>query len=232
MTAGFHIMAAGRAKARRGPGGRQAVAPALAAILALALFAAVPGRPSAAELEVVQPAVRNVTPPGILPGPKVDGPLYREPTPPPPPEPPRWRRFYLPKTTDGATFITKDHLVIKVYGVTPPSVDETCRRADGEEWPCGKTALFSLRMFLHGRAVECFLPKLDGIDRAVAPCRVGSIDVGRWLLRQGWATPDENATDEYRTAAHEARCDRLGMWRGSEPAPDCPTRQAEGPPPS
>ena len=45
-----------------------------------------------------------MTPPGVTPGPAGDGPLIREPVPPPPPEPPRWRRFFLPVTTDAATF--------------------------------------------------------------------------------------------------------------------------------
>ncbi len=85
-------------------------------------------------------------------------------------------------------------------------------------------------MFLHGRAVECFLPSLDGIDRAIAPCRIGQTDIGWWLLRQGWATPDDNATEEYRTAAHEAHCDRLGMWRGTAADPSCPVAKAESQP--
>jgi endonuclease YncB( thermonuclease family) len=176
---------------------------------------------TAQEREIVPPPSRNVTPPGILPGPTVDGPLYREALPPPPPDPPRWRRFHLPRTTDGATFVTRSNLTIKVFGVAPPPLDETCERADGEIWPCGRTALFALRMFLRGRAVECFLPPLDGIDRAIAPCRIGKIDLGYWLTRQGWAMPDDNATDEYRTAANAARCERVGIWRGARPDADC-----------
>lgn len=173
-------------------------------------------------LELVAPPVRNVTPPGILPGPEVDGPLYREPTPPPPPEPPRWRRFFLPVTTDSATFVTKDGLVIVLYGVAPLPVDLVCTRANGEDWPCGKTALFSLRRFLRGRAIECYLPPLDGIDRAVAPCRIGKIDIAHWLIRQGWALPDDETGADYDEAARDARCDRLGKWRGAEPDPACP----------
>ncbi|MEQ8695041.1 MAG: thermonuclease family protein [Bauldia litoralis] len=211
---------------RRAPRGR---AVALGVTMLTLILAALAQPAMAQDLERVPRATRNVTPPGILPGPAVDGPLYREPTPPAPPQPPKWRRFFLPRTTDGATFITKDGLTIKVYGVTPPAVDQTCQRADGETWPCGRTALFSLRMFLRGRAVECFLPPLDGIDRAIAPCRVGQIDVGWWLLSQGWATPDDNATDEYRATAQAARCERVGMWRGAEPDPDCPGVQAAPP---
>ncbi len=183
----------------------------------------------ATEPEIVPPPARDVTPPGITPGPAVDGPLVREPIPEPPPEPARWRRFFLPRTTDGATFVTKEDLEIKVFGVAPPALEQTCEQADGEIWPCGRTALFSLRMFLRGRAVECLLPALDGVDRAVAPCRVGRIDVAHWLLRQGWALPDDNATDAYEEASEAARCDRLGMWRGTAADPACLTPAIEQP---
>jgi endonuclease YncB( thermonuclease family) len=84
-------------------------------------------------------------------------------------------------------------------------------------------------MFLRGRAVECFLPSLDGIDRAIAPCRVGSIDLGRWLVRQGWGTPNGDADDTLNAAAREARCERLGLWQGAAPDPDCPPPTAERP---
>lgn len=200
----------------------------LVALVAALVALPLPGHgQESREPQIVPPPSRDVTPPGVTPGPSVDGPLVRVPTPPPPPEPARWRRFFLPRTADGATFVTKENLEIKVFGVAPPTIEQTCTRADGEVWPCGRTALFSLRMFLRGRAVECFLPPLDGIDRAIAPCRVGRIDLGRWLVRQGWGLPDDNATEEYQAAAREARCDRLGMWRGAAPEPSCPASEAE-----
>jgi hypothetical protein len=40
--------------------------------------------------------IRNVTPPGMTPGPAGDGPLVREPTAPLPPAEARWRRYFLP----------------------------------------------------------------------------------------------------------------------------------------
>ncbi|MCP4380612.1 MAG: thermonuclease family protein [Hyphomicrobiales bacterium] len=206
---------------------------ALTAVILVAMLTAGPIRGQESQgLEIVPRASRDVTPPGITPGPTIDGPLLREPLPPPPPEPTQWRRFFLPRTTNGATFVTRQNLEIRVYGVAPPALDQTCERANGEVWPCGRTALFSLRMLLRGRAVECFLPALDGIDRAIAPCRIGRIDIGHWLLRQGWALPDDNATEEYRALAREARCDRLGMWRGAAPEPDCPAADRIEPDPA
>jgi endonuclease YncB( thermonuclease family) len=147
----------------------------------------------------------------------------RVPVPARPPDPPRWRRFFLPQTSDAATF-QADGKAIHIAGVKPPAVDETCPSRDGgEAWPCGRIALYSLRMFLHGRAVECYFPYVDGAADITAPCRVGSTDLGEWLLRQGWATADDLATDAYRSVADEAKCARRGLWRGT-PAPErCPS---------
>lgn len=173
--------------------------------------------------EIVPSASRDVTPPGIMPGPVGKGPLVREAVPPRPPEPARWRRYFLPVTTDAATFLVKGQ-TIRVAGVTPPAAAEVCRRGDGSEWPCGRTALYALRMFLHGRAVECFFPFVEGAAEITAPCRVGKTDLGSWLLAAGWAKASELATSEYLTASLGARCARLGIWVGEAPPDLCPAK--------
>jgi endonuclease YncB( thermonuclease family) len=200
-------------------GRRAALAAGLVALCALAtpLAAAEDGQ----TLEVVPRATRNVTPPGVTPGPEVEGPLIREALPPPPPEPAKWRRFPLPETTDAATFRARQ-VTIRVSGVDPVPLDRQCRRASGEEWPCGRTALHSLRMFLAGRAIECYLPPLGQAVEAIAPCRVGQTDLGAWLLSHGWATPNDYATEEYKEAALKGRCERLGMWQGAASDGTCP----------
>jgi endonuclease YncB( thermonuclease family) len=145
--------------------------------------------------------------------------LVREYVPPPPPDPARWRRFFLPETRDAATFAA-DKLTIRISGVAAPAVDQICHAGDSD-WPCGKTALFSFRLFLRGRAVECYFPRPDDASEIVAPCRVGKTDLGLWLLSQGWAKPDGNATDEYRSASHKAACSGLGLWKGEAKPSDC-----------
>ena len=186
---------------------------------ALALCLALSPLPALAQeviLEEVPRATRNVTPSGITPGPSVDGPLLREKLPEPEkkPDPAKWRRFALPETTDAGTFRVRG-ITIRVSGVDPVPLDHACQRADGEEWPCGQTALQAFRRFLGGRAVECFIPPVDQATEVIAPCRFGQIDIGTWLLRQGWGTPNDYATEPYRAAALDGRCRRLGMWQGT-----------------
>ena len=191
-------------------------------ILALLLAIAVvpPAGAQDSTPEIVAPATRNVTPPGITPGPSGSGPLIREAIPPAPAQPPRWRRFFLPKTTDAATFQT-DNRIIRIADVTALAPDTQCQRASGVVWPCGRTALYSFRMFLRGRAVECLLPHANATAEITAPCRVGGTDLGLWLLSQGWAGPGERASEEYRQASSAARCAGRGLWRGSESDVSC-----------
>ena len=184
-------------------------------VLAAALALAEDAQP-----EFVPQADRDVTPPGVTPAPAGEGPLVRVPPPPRPPDPPRWRRFFLPETTDAATFKAGGK-TIRISGVTPPPVDDTCLLSDGGQWPCGRTALHRLRMFLRGRAVECYFPNVEGAAEITAPCRVGTTDLAMWLLGQGWAELSELATDEYRQAAAAARCARRGIWRGAAASPSC-----------
>jgi endonuclease YncB( thermonuclease family) len=165
--------------------------------------------------------IRDVTPPGMTPAPKVDGPLERIPPPPRPPQLVQWRRFALPVTTDAATFVTAG-ATIRVLGVVPPPANQTCHRTDGSDWPCGQAALTGLRRFLRGRDVECYYAPSPGETDIVAPCRVGPTDIGAWLLTEGWATPADTASDDYRKDADEARCDRRGLWDGTVAPADCP----------
>lgn len=193
----------------------------------LTLVAAIPAGAQAPLPEIVAPAARDVTPPGVTPGPPSDGPLMREPMPAPPPDPPRWRRFFLPETTDAATFVVGERTV-RIAGVAAPARDATCRRAGSAAWPCGRSALHAIRMFLRGRAVECFFPHADTAVEITSPCRVGKTDLGLWLLAQGWGKPDQYATDAYRKAADDARCARRGLWRADESdGEDCPNRGSD-----
>jgi endonuclease YncB( thermonuclease family) len=183
----------------------------------MVLFA-VDASPLLADDVVIQRAERDVSPPGVMPLPS--GPLVREPVPPTPPEPARWRRYSLPATTDAGTFRVQG-LTIHISGVTPPTRSDVCETTNSGSWPCGASALFAFRRFLHGRAVECYFPEVEGVHEVTAPCRVGRQDIGLWLLQSGWVRPSGIATDQYRTAAKAAECAALGLYRGETAPGDC-----------
>ncbi len=194
------------------------------AIAALLLALAMPIPSVADEVhmpEMVPRPSRDVTPSGVTPAPITSGPLIREPLPPPPPEKPRWHRFFLPATTDAATFVAENRQ-IRLAGVTAVPRDVACKLADGSDWPCGTTALFALRRFLQGRAIECYFLSGDKAKPLVAPCRIGKTDIGLWLLTEGWVTAEKTASADYRKAAEAAHCEGLGLWRGTAKGTSCP----------
>jgi endonuclease YncB( thermonuclease family) len=178
--------------------------------------------PAAAD-DIAARADRDVSPPGVMPIPV--GPLVRVPVPPTLPDPPRWRRYFLPQTPDLATFVTNG-MTIHVAGVKPPARSQTCPAGDGSAWPCGASALYAFRRFLHGRAVECYFPSAEGVSDVTAPCRGGRADIGLWLLQNGWARTDELATADYRATETAAACAALGLWRGTAPPANCPAAAA------
>ena len=204
---------------------------ALAVVSVPAPFTPAAGQTSD-RVEFVTPKMRDVTPPGIIPWPQGQGPLVREETRPNAgaragePQTPRWHRFYLVQTTDAATF-DADGMIIRVSGVTSPEVADTCALADGASWPCGRSARHASRMFVRGRAVECYFPFVDSLQEITAPCRVGGADLGLWLVTRGWARTSDLATDAYREAEGQARCSGSGLWRAVPPGADCGSSVAE-----
>jgi endonuclease YncB( thermonuclease family) len=75
--------------------------------------------------EIVDRRVRNVTPPGMMPGPVVDGPLVRIPVPPPPPLQPRWQRFHRVVALDAGT-LDLGRRKVRLAGIVAPDVGKTC----------------------------------------------------------------------------------------------------------
>ena len=170
------------------------------------------GAPKAGE--IVPPPDRDVTPPGVTPGPPFDGPLVRGPgrVRPLPPPPMRERRLGRVIATDAGT-LAAGALTVTIAHVTAPPLDRSCTDAGGRRWPCGRVARAELRRLLRARAVVCSPPAGPPRRRFTASCRVGHIDIGLWLSQQGWARPTATAPPLYHEAAAAARRAGRGLAR-------------------
>jgi endonuclease YncB( thermonuclease family) len=162
--------------------------------------------------EIVPRASRNVTPPGVTPGPPVTGPLVRVPTPPkpepePPPPQPRVERLFRP-VVDSAGALTTAAGRISLAGIEAPEPEATCGEGSAA-WPCGRVARAELMRFIRGRAIECHVPPGEEDIPESTRCSVAGTDIGEWLVRQGWARP---AVEAYADAAREAEEARRGLW--------------------
>lgn len=161
--------------------------------------------------EIVPRATRNVTPPGITPGPPITGPLVRVPSPVPPKPrkkpPARKQRLFNSEVASAGLLMTKAGAVA-IANIEAPTIEDSCGTGS-ESWPCGMVARTQLRRFIRGRAVECEIPPgADELPEA-ARCAVAGQDVGDWLVRQGWAFPSGST---YSQSGKVAQAAKRGLW--------------------
>lgn len=93
--------------------------------------------------------------------------------------------LYRPIATSSARFEAMDR-VIAIGGVEEVAVEERCSH-EGQDWDCGIHARTAFRSFIRGRAITCDLPPDAPKETIVQGCRIGTQDVGAWLVSNGWA---------------------------------------------
>jgi endonuclease YncB( thermonuclease family) len=123
---------------------------------------------------------------------------------------------------DDADTLTIDGTRYRLDGIDAPESDQSCLDANGELYPCGRTAIDALERFVAGRPVRCADRGADSKhpDRRIGRCSVDRVDIQRWLVRQGWAINFEPyAQGRFKEDEAAARSDRIGMWRGCFVAP-------------
>lgn len=104
---------------------------------------------------------------------------------------------------------------VRLVAVDAPESDQSCQFVDGQPWPCGRRAAFALADLIGRRHVTCTPTGRDRYRRVLARCRLGSADIGEWLVRHGWAVPYLDCKDDYRPASHLAIRDKNGIWIGA-----------------
>ena len=178
------------------------------------------------------PVPRIVGGPGISPGPIVHGQMQREAPPAPAPAAtvviadtgPAWRA-YTQVVVIGAATLNLGGRKVVLAGVGQPEDGQRCHVSDGTKtFECSFLSMQALRQRVRARGVECRLGALETIGIEATACRIGTTDLGEWLVSQGWGTAAADAPDAYRTAEDAARCSGSGIWADA-PRPDsCPPR--------
>lgn len=115
-------------------------------------------------------------------------------------------------------------VTVVLAGIDIVEPERRCRGRDGSDWPCGMRARTALRGFLRGRTVACDpVGEGDGAVRR-ATCRLGTRDLGGWLVENGWAMAAGNGP--YADAQRRAIDNKRGLFaqgRGNPaPAADAP----------
>lgn len=104
---------------------------------------------------------------------------------------------------------------IRLAGIDAPEARQSCLLNGKQPWPCGRQAAFALADLLGTRTVSCRWRTRDRYRRAVATCAVGGVDLGGWLVEQGWALAFRRYGLAYVAEEERARDARRGVWAGS-----------------
>lgn len=118
---------------------------------------------------------------------------------------------------DGDT-LKLDGARVRLFGIDAPESRQTCETEE-HQWPCGRSAATALSDRVGGRLVSCERKATDRYRRMVAVCRVEGGDLGREMVRDGWALAFRRYSRAYVPDETEAHAAKRGMWRGDFTAP-------------
>ena len=121
------------------------------------------------------------------------------------------------RVVDGDT-LAFDEVRVRLEGIDAPESAQHCGEG-AERWPCGAEATHALAAHLEGARIECTQTGRDRYGRVLARCRADGADIGRWMVRQGWAIAYQDAAGRYSATQREAESAKRGLWRGPFVAP-------------
>jgi endonuclease YncB( thermonuclease family) len=93
------------------------------------------------------------------------------------------------RVVDGDTIEVR-HTRVRLSGIDAPELHQQCRRSSGtiaRLYPCGRDAKAALRHIIGVAAVSRQGKDRDRYGRTVATCTAAGRDVGREMVREGWA---------------------------------------------
>jgi endonuclease YncB( thermonuclease family) len=125
-----------------------------------------------------------------------------------------------PRAVDGDTLEFAEGQV-DLDGIDAPETEQTCTRG-GTSWACGLDARWALANRIGRNWVTCVPQSAPGPGPVRALCYlagVGQLDVGEWMVAEGWALALEGPGDRYQAVQAAAEGAGKGLWQGAFMAP-------------
>ncbi len=119
---------------------------------------------------------------------------------------------------DGDT-IDIDGQRVRLEGVDAPETAQTCGRANGEAYACGRAAADALARLVAKHRVKCREEGTDKYDRVIGVCSADGVEINAELVRRGYAWAFVKYSARYVKEEAEAKAAAVGIWQGeAEPA--------------
>lgn len=144
-------------------------------------------------------------------------------------EPLRIIEGVVEKVSDGDTLTVMSgstKVKVRLYGIDAPEVEKVNRRIGKVSKPgqsCGEEARQALKERVQNRLVRLEVVDIDRYHRSVALVKLGSRDVNREMVQEGWAWAFRKylgRSDSYFLDDEEkARSEKRGVWKETNPEP-------------
>lgn len=108
----------------------------------------------------------------------------------------------------------------RLHAIDAPEFTQTCQRADGSNYTCGREARQQLAKLIGSGMLSCRVVDTDRYQRMVADCRAGTLNINDAMVRSGWAVAYRRHGHDYVAAEAEARKARRGIWQGRFETPE------------
>lgn len=103
---------------------------------------------------------------------------------------------------------------VRLYGVDAPELGQTCEWPD-EEIECGKISKSRMHDLVSGiERIACKPRGRDNRGQWIAICYADGSDIGRAMVKAGWAMADRQQSLNYIRTEHRAKNAKRGMWKG------------------
>lgn len=127
-----------------------------------------------------------------------------------------------PAQAQSGDLITVQGQDLRLYGIDAPDLGQTCWNARGTPYDCGQAARNIMERLVTGRTVYCatFDVRIDGTT--LGTCRLDTpdgMDLGRVMVRGGWAFSDRAFSDRYESSEAMAQTAGAGFWVGRAQRP-------------
>tara|TARA_B100000780_G_scaffold278484_1_gene252149 strand:- start:1846 stop:2313 length:468 start_codon:yes stop_codon:yes gene_type:complete len=115
--------------------------------------------------------------------------------------------------TDGDTVKILNNR-IRLHGIDAPEKKQKCLR-NYKEYNCGLTATKALAKKIgKNRIIKCKFQKKDRYNRYLGICFSGSINLNKWMVRNGHAIAYVKYSKDYIQDQNYAKKNKLGLWSG------------------
>ena len=128
----------------------------------------------------------------------------------------------LPKVVDGDTIHIKSYK-IRLEGIDAPEMKQKCKKpylqimffTFQKDYYCGQVSKKKLIQKIGNKPVKCILLGKDRYKRYLAKCFKGTVNLNRWMVRNGYAIAYRKYSKIYIPDENFAKEEKIGLWGGT-----------------